>query len=132
MLSLLYISISEVPRDDVEDVLQEIIDVAVRRNLSSGVTGALAHIGRYFAQVLEGSAEAVQAVLDDIRSDSRHRDLRVVRAGEQSERRFSHWGMTLVWPGPETHDLVERCHQGEQGLSEALVDAMERSADPAF
>lgn len=54
---------------------RRIIDVATVRNAELQVTGLLWYSGEHFAQVLEGSADALAALMGDIRADQRHRVL---------------------------------------------------------
>jgi hypothetical protein len=134
MLSLLYVSESRIA-DFATDELSDIVAYAVRRNLQRNVTGALAHTGTHFAQVLEGPEPVVTDLIASIRRDSRHQRIRVVRAAYQSERRFPAWGMALVDAGPDIRRLVGEVLESDSAadwLAERLVEEMERSADPVI
>lgn len=134
MLSLLYVSTSNLDRF-AEDELTDIVRFAVGKNLTSGITGALAHTGTHFAQFLEGPEPAIRDVMESIRRDARHANIRVVRAAYQSERRFPNWGMTLVDGGPAVQQLIERAIEADSAAdwtAEELVNAMERGATPVL
>jgi hypothetical protein len=55
-------------------------------------------------QILEGTQEQILALLDRIRHDSRHHELRIVAEGAIKRRAFPDWGM--VWHGLDTEERV--------------------------
>ena len=55
-----YISRSRLGDEDADELLRDIIAVAVPRNRSLGVTGALLFDGHHFAQYLEGPAQSIR------------------------------------------------------------------------
>ena len=99
--SLLYVSRSllHLPRDEHE--LEAIVNVALDRNAKLLVTGALVFTGKRFAQVLEGSAGAVDELMTSICRDRRHTDVDVVQVVELEKRRFPDWSMAYC--GPSTY-----------------------------
>lgn len=76
--------------------LQAILKVARSRNAALGITGVLYCDGAYFVQLLEGPADAVQAVFASIQADPRHTDIRVVERGPAETRWFPSWHMAMV------------------------------------
>ncbi len=98
--SLLYVSRSnlQLPRQRPE--LDDIVAEAWVRNQALGVTGALVFTERLFAQNLEGSDEALDTLMDRIRSDPRHRDIEIVYREKLPRRRFETWA--LAYAGPST------------------------------
>jgi len=90
-------SVVAVPFGDAgERDIQALLEVARSRNAGLGVTGALFCDGAYFVQLLEGPAEAVEAVFASIQADPRHTDIRVVERGPAETRWFASWHMAMV------------------------------------
>lgn len=96
--SILYASASnlEMPRQEGE--IDELVASARSRNADLEVTGALLFTETRFAQVLEGPYEAVDVILQSIRRDTRHRDMRVISDRIVSAREFHEWA--LAYRGP--------------------------------
>ena len=76
--------------------IQAILDVARIRNAELAITGVLYCDGAYFVQLLEGRADAVEAVFASILADERHHDVRVVERGPAERRWFTGWHMAWV------------------------------------
>lgn len=103
---LIYVSTMHVPFTD-----EEIVELGRRSSLNNrklGLTGVLISVQEYFFQILEGKEEALDALLEKIRCDSRHRDLTVlgVERGLE-ERMFSDWGMRTVCLNDESGVLMQ-------------------------
>jgi len=62
------------------------------------LTGALVFSGRYFVQILEGSAASVDNLLGIIRADARHSNMIVINDRSIERRSFSKWRMAYVGP----------------------------------
>ena len=77
-------------------VIDEILAVSRENNRRVGVTGALMFNAGCFAQVLEGPAEAVEAVFERIQQDERHGDVSLLSLGPVADRAFSTWSMGFV------------------------------------
>ncbi|MDF2495479.1 BLUF domain-containing protein [Sphingomonas sp.] len=103
LLSLLYVSTSCLRLPAEEDRVNDIVAVARARNAALEVTGALMFVETHFAQVLEGSADAVATLMDSIRADPRHTRVTLVDTEWLVRRRFARW--TMAYAGPRT--LVE-------------------------
>ena len=96
--SLLYISDSTLMLPADEWQIDAIVDVARSRNAALGLTGALMFTHSNFVQVLEGSQAALDELMDSIRRDRRHRDVRVLEEESLASRRFPGWAMAYVGP----------------------------------
>ena len=72
-----------------------------KRNAELSVTGALISTRFNFAQLLEGPTAAVDALMDSIRRDPRHREVRVISTGPLARRQFASW--SLAYAGPSTY-----------------------------
>lgn len=75
--------------------LTEIVDVSIKRNTLSSLTGILFFDQGYFGQILEGSRDAVEETWGRIQKDSRHRNIEFLGITEIKERRFPEWSMKL-------------------------------------
>lgn len=93
MLSVIYVSRPLIEPADRQQCLTDIQTVSIARNSTLDITGLLIASPEFFAQVLEGPAEDVAAVMASISADPRHSDLRVVRRSESPTRRFPRWRM---------------------------------------
>lgn len=91
LVSLVYTSTASQPFR--ETALEQLLTVCRRLNDGRGITGMLLHRDGRFIQVLEGHPDTVAELVDVIREDSRHHDLRVLMKESIAERRFSDWTM---------------------------------------
>lgn len=73
--------------------LGQIMEVSVRRNLASGITGMLLYLDGSFMQVLEGESAAVAETLIRIERDPRHTDIIVIHNAPLAAREFGQWSM---------------------------------------
>jgi hypothetical protein len=94
MIRILYFSNAK-PGITPSDV-NKIASAAAEANEQRNITGALAFNGNVFAQVLEGDADEITALMDDICADPRHTGVREVMRKDISERCYEGWGMKLV------------------------------------
>ena len=105
MKEIAYIS---TPRDLVfDDDVLNILRTSRRRNARLGVTGLLCYDGRRFLQVVEGEDAVVDALLDDIRRDGRHTDLRTVSEAPITERAFAGFTMDYRRIAPRLAALTD-------------------------
>lgn len=96
--SLLYVSVSTLKLPDEAGEVYELVGVARSRNATLDVTGALIFTETHFAQILEGSAAAVEELMVSIRADRRHREVNTVSVIETPQRRFADWSMAYSGP----------------------------------
>jgi hypothetical protein len=98
-----YISRSNAAPGEVEQIVQG----ARRQNARCGVTGSLLFTGGHFAQLLEGSADALERTMAIITADTRHDGVkRLVDAGI-TQRRFAGWDMAFA-EAPGVDDLIQQ------------------------
>jgi hypothetical protein len=81
--------------------LASILAVAQRDNAAAGITGALLHSRRWFAQVLEGERGALEALYARIERDPRHRDVTLLALHPATRRVFESWSMGHAGQAPE-------------------------------
>ncbi|WP_425989212.1 BLUF domain-containing protein [Brevundimonas sp. TWP2-3-2] len=113
--------------------LAEILGVSARNNQRDEITGLLAHAGGIFIQAVEGPPHAVDALMARLRSDTRHRDLRVLGEDVASERAFPAWVMETPKMRPDRtlllRELVESC---EVSYGTALKLMLEMADDQEY
>jgi hypothetical protein len=104
--------------------LQALAEVARENNRRIGVSGALLFVDDTFMQILEGDSEVLDGLLEAIRSDDRHRDLRILSDKQHERRYFEGWSMGLVNPQQEARtqareDLAASVPPADGGKAEA-------------
>ena len=80
------------------EVLNGILGQSNRNNAAQGITGLLMYGRRQFFQVLEGQRVAVEALLERLLKDPRHRSVTLLHEAEVSDRTFSDWSMGYAGP----------------------------------
>lgn len=73
--------------------LVRMLDIAKTRNACAGLTGMLTFGAEQFLQILEGPAEAVNALYGRLVIDPLHRDLVLLGYGPITARTFGDWSM---------------------------------------
>lgn len=91
LVSLVYTSTASQPFR--ETALAELLATCRRLNAARDVTGMLLYREGRFIQILEGARSAVEGLVDVIRRDGRHHDLRVLLEEQIPARRFANWTM---------------------------------------
>ncbi len=95
---LKYVSQSSTPMTD--DEVEAIGRVSAENNRHRGITGVLVEASGVFFQVIEGPHEAVDALLDHIQRDPRHREVLVLSTMSNcGSRLFPDWAMKTVRVG---------------------------------
>jgi len=91
VFTALYTSTAATHFDD--DALAELLAASREANRQSDITGMLLYRRGRFVQVLEGAEHEVRALLDRIRADDRHGDVRVLLDERVPTRQFAEWSM---------------------------------------
>jgi diguanylate cyclase (GGDEF)-like protein/PAS domain S-box-containing protein len=114
-LSQLYllIYVSQATEPMPPEKLDDLMTQARKFNRQYGITGCLVHQEGCFMQMLEGSRQAIMSLMERIKVDPRHRDLRVVYEGPTQRRAYQEWGMMLrdLKFGPEEHEFSKWQHR---------------------
>lgn len=93
MRQVVYVSTAaNIGEGDLESILHD----AKRNNAGIGITGFLMFNGQNFLQLLEGSEDALDTLIDRIEADPRHSGLVVMSDLQVAERCFPDWSMKLV------------------------------------
>lgn len=88
-----YCYVSEATSAVTQSDLKVILNTAQAFNRRRGITGCLIYEQGHFAQVLEGAEQDLEALMQRIAQDSRHRNLRVVWSGPVEKPMFEQWSM---------------------------------------
>ncbi|NEV64895.1 ABC transporter substrate-binding protein [Thiorhodococcus minor] len=95
--AVLYVSRAVRPLSASE--LRALLDASRSANCAQGITGYLLYCDGVFMQMIEGSRPRVERLMDRIRRDARHEEVRVIYEGAISRRTFYDWCMGF-------HDLM--------------------------
>ena len=87
-------------------VLAEILGQSDRNNRRDGLTGVLMRHGGRFIQAIEGRRADVDRLMDRLRADPRHENVRLLSDQGVSDRLFREWPMTLVELTPDAARLL--------------------------
>lgn len=91
LLSLVYTSTASHPFR--ETALEQLLVECRRLNSEREVTGMLLYRSGRFIQVLEGDPDTVHGLVERIRHDARHHDMRILVEETVEGRRFADWTM---------------------------------------
>lgn len=105
--------------------VERIVDASRRNNPAAGISGGLIFTELHFAQVLEGSTEALDALLARIAADPRHDRMLVVERKVIEGRRFGGWAM--AYSGPSFY-----MDRHVRPLLDAHRDGIEAEAEAAY
>lgn len=86
---------SKASNDVNEEVIEDILETARKRNESLGVTGCLVFHKHSFVQIIEGEKEQIQFLYQQIKQDARHREVVLLWEGINDSRAFSDWNMAF-------------------------------------
>jgi len=100
-------------------VLAEILGASDRNNRRDGLTGVLMRHGGRFMQAIEGRRADVDRLMDRLRADSRHRNIRLISDQDVPERLFRQWPMTLVEMTPEARLILNGATLDQLGADRA-------------
>lgn len=104
-MSVSYVSTATAPFDD--ERLADLLTQSRRSNHAHDLTGMLLYRRGRFFQVIEGPQDAVEHLMDAIRRDDRHSDVRILLSERIDERRFTEWTMGYESIGVPTSPAPE-------------------------
>ena len=111
----MYISDYNRPLECLDVDLHDILSIAVEHNQSNDITGVLFFDNGKFIQILEGKKQELNALLDRIKLDTRHKNFKLLMDEPIEKREIQDWSM-------KAFDLSE--HEAQDwSLLEELRDA---------
>ena len=116
---------SEAAADLTDSDLEALLHESRLDNTAREVTGALLFVERVFLQILEGSQEAVEALMVKIERDPRHHSVTIFHEAEAAERIFDSWQMAFL--NPDAAEVAKWA--GLPGVSsmDEIVAALEKN-----
>jgi hypothetical protein len=107
------------------DRLVDLLTESRANNARDGITGMLVYRAPDFIQILEGPDAAVRALVERIRRDPRHTDVRILLEEQVTERKHATWSMGYepTVAGDRSDAAVDALH-GSEG-----EDTVRESAD---
>jgi len=94
LTSVTYTSLArlDLQPSDLEDIHRTARD----QNALEGITGLLVFNGTHFLQIIEGSSEAIEDLIEKLRRDPRHTGFEIRDRRKVDARSFPEWSMELV------------------------------------
>jgi len=116
--SLLYVSRSALPEDNLQAAVDAIVSDARLRNAKTGLTGALLFTGTHFAQYFEGEESGLEMLFSSLERDPRHEKLRVIDRSRIDRRRFRTWNMAYFGPAQFVARPILELAEGHQNSTQ--------------
>ena len=116
--SLLYVSRSRLSAAETDTEVKRIIAWSRAQNEPLGITGALIFTYTHFAQYLEGPSSAVDELIEKIKGDPRHEDIRIVSTPPFARRLFSNWSMAFGGSSIFVSSLVKNAFENQGATSD--------------
>lgn len=86
----------QIPQEDWDSVVEQVVAFSARLNASVGISGALIASNGMFVQVLEGPLGALEATFERICRDLRHERVILMEFAAQEDRLFEDWSMVRI------------------------------------
>lgn len=128
MYQLVYISTARLT--DAGKDIERILTASRRNNMRDGITGLLVFDGKRFLQALEGPKPLVDAALDRIRTDTRHRATVILSKREIDAAQFGGWEM--AWRRVENSATTEALGDIVDGIVAGVPDPNTRALFSSF
>ena len=85
--------ISKASRSLSPQDVEQIARSAATKNRKQNITGLLLQVGKYYIQVLEGYPWQLEPLMNVIKRDTRHQDMRVIYNEYADAKLFPQWNM---------------------------------------
>jgi len=104
---IIYVSTALAPM--AQPAVDALLKQARSFNRTVGITGCLIYQDCHFMQMLEGKKEALEALMEKVKVDPRHCDVRTVIEGPARRRVFVDWSMDFLdlTPRPDEPDFTQ-------------------------
>lgn len=124
--------VSRIADGVTDSTLRRIVARAQINNRRNDISGVLALAPGLFAQVLEGTPEAIGATLNRIQADDRHSDVRLVDDTPTDSRLFDRWSMELL-VDDESASLATAVRDGARAGEELIAHLWaQHGRDPLY
>jgi hypothetical protein len=96
-MSFTTVTYTSLARLDLQETdLEDIHRSSREQNALDGITGLLVFNGTHFLQIIEGSEQAIEDLLERLRKDSRHTGFEIRDRRKVEARSFPDWSMEMV------------------------------------
>lgn len=139
LIQLVYISratIETTQNDYIVPEVAKILRVSRHNNRARNIVGALYYGNGFFFQCLEGEEQAVQALYEILKTDPRHRDLKIISKKSISERSFGNWEMKYLPAEEEVQKLLRTLglthfdpYQFDEAKTNSMLQLLVRGAN---
>ena len=99
--------------------LAQILGASERNNRRDGLTGVLMRHEGCFLQAIEGRRDDVDRLMDRLRADPRHQNLRLLSDLDVPDRLFREWPMTLAQMTPAANRVLNGAALNQLGADRA-------------
>lgn len=90
---IVYVSDYNGQNTDIGYDLENIVAVSKVRNREQAITGVLFYHNRKFMQLIEGEHSVLNALMNKLRGDPRHRNITIIVDETVERRGFAEWNM---------------------------------------
>jgi hypothetical protein len=104
---LVYCSRSTAEAANRRAEIEGLVATSRRNNRAAGISGGLFVTRDIFAQMIEGTQDAIERLKGTIRVDPRHRDFTVLREAAAPRRMFPTWAMGFEITDDPTDEMLE-------------------------
>ena len=87
--------------EDVDAVIQDIVAHSKKNNVDPNKSGVLFFHEDRFLQIIEGEEDHLRALMDTIKKDNRHQDIKSLLDSPVKERSFGSWNMGEIQLGKD-------------------------------
>ncbi len=122
MRQIIYCSITTAPSGRSAGAIPDIVRQAAPRNGLEGITGLLYAEGDAFLQAIEGPDDSIADLLDRLRRDDRHRDIRIMVDRAIDQREFGDWTMAYRDRREQVDAFDDRLRVLLAGVSRTIAD----------
>lgn len=112
MIQIRYLSRATEPMS--ADDLLALLEQCSRNNTKNGITGMLIYGNETFLQALEGDEDLVDALIEKIGRDPRHKDMQILERKPVEARRYADWSMGFARISGEEIQSIEGLEHFDQ------------------
>jgi hypothetical protein len=87
--------------------IEKLVSQAAENNIKNQITGILVASGHLFFQVIEGPADAIDTLFENIKKDKRHNNVLLLNSEHAAQRIFPDWALKRFDMNSETLTQME-------------------------
>lgn len=126
MLSqLIYVSVRAADCSDAE--IQKILESSNRNNGKRDISGVLLYSKSKFLQVLEGDKNEILGLYDEIKKDTRHKNVIMISLQGSDKRNFPSWQMGSKSVNTDSYDFLTDMSEPEKQQFRDILDGSQQT-----